>query len=724
MRTNNPKNHYYGLDLLRAISLAGVFLFHLNEKKIPYGYLGVIGFLALAGFLSVMKVRDRREAPDYLLSFGQTITKRIAKLYPPLIWMLLPLSVCMILLFPAFLDHYSYQMRTALMSVNNIWQIMNGDSYFQGAGYLKPLTHLWALSLEFQYYIFMGLSFEGLYRKKHRWVWFFIFTFLAVLSYSEFYLLFDPLRDPTRVYYGPDTRFYSFALGAMAGLLYPDQPIRDQTRNYLDTLGWILCIPAVCAFAAPISETWMIRVGMGAYSVLFAVILLLFSAGGKLSIYAGQSIPVQWLVSRSYWIYLWHFPVFRISERLLSFYDLPAYVHSMVQIAASLILSEIAFRWEKGLKAERAKRTASQAHGKRAKLSNKSGREWKRLLASGIALALFVLPWMKIYEWSGGSEFGRLEARISEQEAQLAARKSEKQAEGQGITFQREEMGGGSASADFPGKERPVSDDQNMVPSPVSPIAESGENALNPPKPGKTKPSSPLPTTKEGKKLSGKLMLPEKKELSAEEEYILSAVLADIEAYNVYNDDYYIDPADYQKYRNIPVTMIGDSVSVIASYHIDPYLPGIYLDALSNRQTVDLPAVYEEIKKDGMLGEILVIALGTNGDIDRAALETVLKDWGEKPVLLFSIVLPYAAQETERNTALRNFARSHAQVWMVEWHDNTKGVELFYQEDLIHPSDPYGCKAFCQLLTAKLLKVIKLYDEAGLLSQAVPAVKP
>lgn len=666
MGNYKQKTHYYGLDLLRALSLAGVFFFHLNEDKVPYGYLGVIGFLGLAGFLAVMSVRERENIGNYFLTAGQSVSKRITKLYPPLILMLLPLSVMMIFIFPSFIDHFSYQLRSAILSVNNLWQILNGDSYFQGSGYLKPLTHLWALSLEFQYYLLAALSLDALYRKKHRWIWFSAFAILAVLSFSTLYLLFDPASDPTRVYYGPDTRFFSFALGAMTGLLYPDKPYKNQSKNVLDTIGWLLCIPAVFAFIAPIPPDLMIQLGLGAYSILFAILIFLFSAGGKLSVYVGHSFLIQWLVTRSYWIYLWHFPVFKISERLLAVSDLPGYAYYSIQVISSLLISELAYRLEKGFKSNVRQRKNTARTVRRVKRKN----DLKLLLVSAIAMVLFILPWLKIYVWSGGSEFAKLEAKISEQEAQISIKQSEKQAQA------------------------------------------TLKNIESLPSPSKTEVSTSLPVKSESKN-SPILKLPPQRELNSDEQYVLSAVLQNIEAYNGYGGDYFINMDDYRKYRYIPVTMIGDSVSVIASYHIDPYLPSIYLDALSNRQTDDLPAVYEQIKKDGMLGEILVIALGTNGDIDRASIEHVLSEWGDKPVLLFSIVLPYPQQEAERNAVLREIAETYPQVRMVEWNKNTKGIADFYQEDLIHPSDPYGCQAFCQLLTAKVMQVVKEYELAG-----------
>ena len=705
------QRHLSAFDFFRALFLLGVFFFHLDRGHFPYGYLGVVGFCCLAGFLSMRALVLEKEGQLPARTIRKSLLSRIGKLWPPLLLMLVTVAILMVVFFPAFLDNFGLQLRSSVLGYNNIWQIIHGESYFEGQGYLKPLTHLWALSLEMQFYLLFILFVRSSYRKDYKGFWICEFLLISVLSYAALLLFDEPGMDPTRVYYGLDTRLFSFTLGSAGALMAVNtkvaeaEPEKRSSGHRRDGLLLFLTLLLIAAFFLPVDNALMIRYGLMIYSLLCTAVLCLSCRGGGLFEKIGRWAPIAGLARRSYGLYLWHFPFFALSERFLANVQMPLLLFYAFEISGALFISELAYMLNDALS--------------RPKLL-------QRVLSLLLAIVLLTLPWQEVYRLRGGEDFRRIEAQLEERESILAEKRKglrEAAEGGRGALSEAEK------TEELQGAEEGPAVKQNHENSPLSGNSEirPGETRKQPAdgtEPTEGKPAATAknvrsipnskPTGPNGHPLRGRLKLPPRPELSEEEQWTLEAVEKDITAFAEYGEPWKIDLKDFERYRHLPLSMIGDSVSVIAGYAIDPYLPGLYLDAKSNRQTNEAFTHYQSLVQDKMLGEMLVMALGTNGDIDEDNLEEVWKALDGRPMLLLTIVLPYAGQEKERNNALRHFAKTHDQVWLVEWNRYAKSHPEFFQEDAIHPSTE-GCKAFCQLITAKVMEVLRLYEDSALL---------
>lgn len=713
-------SHRYAFDSLRALSFLGVFLYHLNPLIFPHAYLGVVGFFCLAGYLSLRKLIWQEARGLGRPRLGPSLRQKIAKLYPPLMFLLFVLSLVMILVFPMFLDHYAGQLRSAILGFNNWWQITLGDSYFQGQAYLKPLTHIWALSLEFQFYLVFSLTVERFYRSSERSLWLYQFALFSLGSLAFLWIFTQGVDDPTRAYYGTDTRFFSFSLGSFFALLRepslaraamdlpgdrsgfcppyqaslapdqarvrgPEAPVLAQGHSAYDRalrffhtiLITLLFLLVIAAYFLPFGLMDMVRYGLPAYSLVYAGLMALLADGDHFLEAVGQFPIIRWICTRSYEIYLWHYPVFVIIERLLTPYPIPTWALAACQAGLALGLAELAYRLVAFLR------------GTGFTLKKFAG-SYASVASLVLALVLLLTPWQQLYVVTGGAEFRKLEADLADAEARLEARKAEaasrKSAE---LTSEAE-------------RESEPSDSPSSSPRPTD----------NPP-------TSPATSTKATRakgpgdwEIKGQLHIPAPQPI-ADDDWQYDMMRQDMLDFNALEGDFSVDMDLYDQYRDIPISMIGDSVSVINSYYIFPYLPGLDLDALSNRQMWEVWDIYSRLKAAGPLGEIVIIALGSNGDIDTESLTKVWRDLNGKPLILVNIVLPYALTEAERNGAIEDFVDSHDQVYLMDWHANAKTRPDYFQEDYIHPSE-LGSKAYCQLLTSKVMEIVKLYKDSDL----------
>src|SRR5262249_22203825 len=121
-----------------------------------------------------------------------------------------------ILFLPDVLDQLRGEVIAAMAYVENWFLIFRDLSYFQSAGRPPLLQHVWSLAVEEQYYLFwplilvVVLTVSGKSRRALLW------AVLAgvVISTVEMAILYHPYTDPSRVYYGTDTRVAALLLGS------------------------------------------------------------------------------------------------------------------------------------------------------------------------------------------------------------------------------------------------------------------------------------------------------------------------------------------------------------------------------------------------------------------------------------------------------------------------------------------------------------------------------
>src|SRR6185295_1637178 len=107
--------------------------------------------------------------------------------------------------------------------------VFSGFDYFALFTAPSPLNHTWSLAIEEQFYVVWPLVLVGLLAALRRWsrhtgeaarparAVFWLSLTLAIASGAWALLLWHSTHDPTRIYYGTDTRAAAILLGAAWG---------------------------------------------------------------------------------------------------------------------------------------------------------------------------------------------------------------------------------------------------------------------------------------------------------------------------------------------------------------------------------------------------------------------------------------------------------------------------------------------------------------------------
>ncbi len=309
-----------GLDGLRALAVLAVIAYHLGFGWAPGGLLGVGVFFTLSGYLITdLLLAGPLSGRGRLRDFWYA---RARRLLPALFLMLVVVVLWVVVLGPGQSPQFGKAVAAAALYVSNWQLIFQHVSYFARFGPPAPLTHLWSLGVEEQFYIVWPLLLVlgvRLIRERSRVRGLrprlaAVTLLLAGASAVEMALLFHPSLDPSRLYYGTDTRAFELLGGAALAMVWPSARLRAtipaSSRRLLDSAG-------IAGLIAVVVLIWRTNeyspfLYHGGFVLLTVAMIPLLAALVHPACRLGSVLgagPLRWIGVRSYGIYLWHMPI-------------------------------------------------------------------------------------------------------------------------------------------------------------------------------------------------------------------------------------------------------------------------------------------------------------------------------------------------------------------------------------------------------------------------------
>ena len=209
----SPKSRYIpALDGLRTLAVVAVVLYHLNLTWAQGGLLGVTIFFVLSGYL-ITRLLLNEVAKTGRIDLKSFWIRRIRRLVPAVVTVVVVTCALCTIFNHVMLTKMRPDILPSLLFFNNWWQIAQNVSYFNALGDPSPLTHFWSLAIEEQFYLiwppllFAMVSMHVSKPNTRR-----VVLGLAAVSAIAMMVLYNPAADPSRVYYGTDTRVFSLLL--------------------------------------------------------------------------------------------------------------------------------------------------------------------------------------------------------------------------------------------------------------------------------------------------------------------------------------------------------------------------------------------------------------------------------------------------------------------------------------------------------------------------------
>ena len=223
------------LDGLRAFAVAGVFAYHLGFGWASGGYLGVDLFFVLSGFL-ITSLLIEEWVTTARIRLGSFWARRARRLLPALFLVLVAIAVYVVLngrfgppgsAAQVDLSGLRGDDLATLFYVANWHAIFAHQSYFAQFSAPSPLEHTWSLAIEEQFYLVWPpvlLLILTLARGAWRRVGMIVTVVGALASAGLMALLYHPAADPTRLYFGTDTRVFDMLAGATMAMVAAARP--------------------------------------------------------------------------------------------------------------------------------------------------------------------------------------------------------------------------------------------------------------------------------------------------------------------------------------------------------------------------------------------------------------------------------------------------------------------------------------------------------------------
>lgn len=386
------------IDGLRALAVIMVLAYHLKMPFAKSGLLGVTVFFVISGYLITgILINEIEESGG--VDLKNFWLRRIRRLLPAV------LSMAVVMIFvSAVVNRVVFtkgcnDLLSAVFGYNNWWQIFRKVSYFENAGAPSPFTHCWSLAIETQFYLIYPILLILLSKARNRGKVFAAVTaVLAMISVVLMGVLYSPDGDPSRVYYGTDTRAFSLLIGALAAIQKEYHIIKVKLQVKLWAVIGSISVLILIGMMMLISSysSFLYYGGQAIVSVLVAFVVYAVTVSRSLlNIILGSSI-LKWIGDRSYSIYLWHYPIIV----LMSGGKRAAWWIVILEVVLSVGVAELSYRFietpvRHGIIGEYIGIINSRPHNRRERhrqiqVARRSLKAMAAVLATGLALSLCI----------------------------------------------------------------------------------------------------------------------------------------------------------------------------------------------------------------------------------------------------------------------------------------------------------------------------------------------
>lgn len=320
------------INALRAWAVLAVLLFHFGVPYSSAGFFGVDIFFVISGYLMAAIVFKGLDGGNFSLSrFYLARARRIIPVLLVVVFVLLGLG-WFFLPTPFYKPLGEEAVHALFFSSNILYADQAG--YFDAAAHQKWLLHTWSLAVEAHFYILFPIILWTIWRIRSSETAI-IFALLIIITLSFLWGFWRYQDHASSAFYLLPSRGWELAVGSLTFFIERRVRLNEKIRKALLVLGVILLVLGFILIdqSKPWPSLWTWLPVLGTSLIILANLP---------NFYLLKSNIAQWLGTRSYSLYLWHWPLvvllFFIEKQGVWYYIAIAFV-------ISLMLAHLSYQW-------------------------------------------------------------------------------------------------------------------------------------------------------------------------------------------------------------------------------------------------------------------------------------------------------------------------------------------------------------------------------------------
>lgn len=152
--------------------------------------------------------------------------------------------------------------------------------------------------------------------------------------------------------------------------------------------------------------------------------------------------------------------------------------------------------------------------------------------------------------------------------------------------------------------------------------------------------------------------------------------------------------------KNLKIVGVGDSIMELTVNNLYQQFPNGYFDAKVNRTEKQAIDVINDIKKKGILGDVILLNVGTNGNCPSSCKDQLMQAIGDRKVFWVNATNP---DYDTFNSSLKETASKYSNIHIIDWISVANAHPEYLIKDKVHPSVS-GCKVFAETIYNAIYK--------------------